>query len=67
MNNQKPFEVAFAEFNRELASLVENCGLPPAVIGQSLQIVLTQVNRAAKHLYEQANSNYNNQENGGEQ
>lgn len=53
-NGQKPFEIAFSEFNNNLVKLIETSSLPPAVIAQSLQLVLGQVNQAAEAMYRKA-------------
>ena len=54
MEKQKPFELAFKEFNENLIKTINESGLPPAVISQSLQILLMQVNQAAESMYKKA-------------
>lgn len=54
MEKQKPFELAFKEFNENLIKAVNESGLPPAVISQSLQILLMQINQAAESMYKKA-------------
>ena len=54
MEKQKPFELAFSDFNKSLFKLVNESNLPPVVIAQSLQLILIQVNQAAESMYKKA-------------
>lgn len=54
MEKQKPFELAFSDFNKSLFKLVNESNLPPVVIAQSLQLILIQVNQAAETMYKKA-------------
>ena len=47
----KPFSIAYEEFKQNMASLINNCGLPPSVIESLMQNYLSEVSSIAKNQY----------------
>ncbi len=54
----KPFSIICEEFKQELASLINNCGLPPYMIAVILQNYLYEVNEIAKNQYHSDKAQY---------
>ena len=47
-------EILYEDFKRNTVDLVNNCGLPPFIISQVLESVLTQVRELERQNYEKA-------------
>lgn len=47
----KPFSVICEEFKQNIASLINNCGLPPSVIESLLQNYLNEISNISKEQY----------------
>lgn len=56
----KPFSMMCEEFKEELASLINNSGLPVCVIELTLQNYLNEVNSIAKNQYRIDKAQYEN-------
>lgn len=54
----KPFDLALHDFNMSLVNLINGSGLPAAVLAQSLQNALTEVNRIAEQNLQRARQAY---------
>lgn len=54
----KPFSVVYEEFKQNMASLINNCGLPPSVIESLLQNYLSEVTSIAKNQYASDKAQY---------
>lgn len=54
----KPFSILYEEFRMNIASLINNSGLPPAVIESVLQNYLSEINSIAKAQYKTDKSQY---------
>lgn len=47
----KPFSIIYEEFKQNMASLINNCGLPPSVIKSLLENYLSEIASIAKNQY----------------
>ena len=54
----KPFSILYEEFRMNIESLINNSGLPPAVIESVLQNYLSEINSIAKAQYKTDKSQY---------
>ena len=52
--NMKSPEILYEDFKKNIVDVINNCGLPPFIIGQVLESVLTQVRNLEKVNYEKA-------------
>lgn len=47
-------EILYEDFKKNIVDTINNCGLPPFIISQVLESVLTQVRNLEKANYEKA-------------
>ena len=56
----KPFSIVYEEFKQNMASLINNCGLPPSVIESLLQNYMSEITSIAKNQYNSDKMQYEN-------
>lgn len=47
-------EILYEDFKKNIVDVINNCGLPPFIISQVLESVLTQVRELERQNYEKA-------------
>lgn len=56
----KPFSVIYEEFKQSLANVINNAGMPPAIIETVLQNCLYEINTVTKAQYTRDKAQYEN-------
>ena len=54
----KPFSVIYEEFKQNLADIINNAGMPPAIIETVLQNCLYEINAVVKAQYNRDKTQY---------
>lgn len=56
----KPFSMIYEEFKQNLADIINNAGMPPAIIETVLQNCLCEINTVVKAQYARDKAQYEN-------